>query len=79
MNMSNGINIFLVFIILCLNIAQCNSRTYWKKRYTDTSVWADTLYSDNLKLCDSVRYYKDMYRTIEDMYIQDTTFTINLK
>jgi len=54
------IKFFIIVIMLMVVISQRRSTNYWKERYTDTSVWADTLYEENLRLSDSLIYYRKL-------------------
>jgi hypothetical protein len=54
-------------ILITLSITQYQRKTYWKEQYINTSVWADTLYEQNLKLYDSLHYYQKEFFNSEIM------------
>jgi len=56
----NIIEIFAVFFVFLVIVSQRRNTSYWKERYLDTSIWADTLYEENIRLSDSLIYYRNL-------------------
>lgn len=59
--MKRTIEILVLSVILCFIFVQNQRRSYWKERYESTAVWADTLYEENLRLCDTITFLKHQY------------------
>ena len=44
-----------ILAMLCLSsITNYNRRIFWKERYEETAVWADSLYEQNIRLSNQV-------------------------
>lgn len=47
----------IIVLVICY-VGSTGQKTFWKTRCLSTQDWADSLYSENLRLADTITYYK---------------------
>lgn len=47
----------VIALVICY-IGSTKQQTFWKERCLSTQAWADSLYDENLRLADTITYYK---------------------
>jgi len=52
------LELLALLFVASVIVFQDQRRSFWKERYEHTSAWADTLYEENLRLCDTITYLK---------------------
>ena len=54
-NILGIIKILAIVFLVISYIGSSQQKNFWKERCIDTTIWADSLYSENLRLTDTIR------------------------